>query len=199
MEGIYFYWISWLFWTYCTFLMPKSSKRTKAAMFILILLLCSNTFIQYGRYVLNLSFIILAAMCFFAFTRYPFRNMIYFVFASFIIMFSYVCLLLFSMYDPVWFYIDVKWVLSTFILLLSIIIVQTKKARLHVLLTGCCQGECLYRFLIQKLTKTTIFGSSAFFDTVSICCFLYGLVSLVYYFSQLFKEGIQLTWLHRKL
>lgn len=129
-----------------------------------------------GNLLLHFSFVFLL-MCGFVFAfRLDFKRMLSFVFCSCLVALAYNAMLLFSMYDPVWMVVEVKWLLSGVLFLLSLFLMRETSLRPFMLGAGMAVGETVYHFIIKKLTLALELGSLAFFDVLTLSvalCFVW--------------------------
>ncbi|MGG1573810.1 YphA family membrane protein [Fictibacillus sp. NRS-1165] len=168
MEGIFFYWFAWIGWAYSTFLMKTAPRRTVYSALLLILLITHGLVLDTGRLSIHCSFLILALSCYLWILRLPFKMVLYYVFCTFLIALSYNAMLLFSMYDPVWIVVQVKWLLAGALFVFSLMLIKDSHYRPLVLTGGFCVGEALYHLVIQKLTSGIELGSLNFLDVVTL-------------------------------
>lgn len=176
LDGIFFYWFTWIGWAYCSFLMKASRRRTMYSIMLLMMMILQGFTLRAGNLLLHFSFVFLL-MCGFVFAfRLDFKRMLSFVFCSCLVALAYNAMLLFSMYDPVWMVVEVKWLLSGVLFLLSLFLMRETSLRPFMLGAGMAVGETVYHFIIKKLTLALELGSLTFFDVLTLSvalCFVW--------------------------
>lgn len=189
MDGIFFYWFAWAGWVYCTFIMKRSRHRTLFSISILLILISHGMVITSGNISLNLSFILVFIGSYLFLLKMPFKQMLYYVFGAFIVAMAFDSMLLFSMYDPVWLVVEVKWMLAGCLFILSLLLFRDSAYRPFALAAGCCQGDLVYRIIIKNLTSAIELGGPVLMDVVSITLALCFIGKGIQQFSQfLIKE-----------
>ncbi|MDP4161857.1 MAG: hypothetical protein Q8898_02030 [Bacillota bacterium] len=169
MEGLTFYWVSWFFWVYLTFFARKDSKyRTKMAAAILFTIILSS----YHFTVLGIQIGVggIFAICF----SYSFlsgekkRVIFYFFICNYIITVVYATFQMFGIFDPVLFIVKKEWMMAISLAYIAIILQNTFKGRLMLLISGTMQGEILYAFIVSKYSFSYMAGSFAYLDVCTL-------------------------------
>ncbi|MDN4527617.1 YphA family membrane protein [Fictibacillus fluitans] len=168
LDGIFFYWFTWIGWAYCSFLMKACPQRTIYSMMLLMMVILQGFTIRAGNLLLHFSFAFLLVSCFMSVFRLRFKGVISFVFYSCLVALAYNAMLLFSLYDPVWIVVEVKWMLAGALFLLSLFLMRDTGMRPYMLGAGMALGETVYHFIIKKLALTLELGSLSFFDVLSM-------------------------------
>lgn len=164
LEGIYFYWFSWIGWVITTFMLKKSKERTALSFFILLIIIVSNHTYHISEYAIHAPFALLFffSIVFMAMTKG--LLLYYYLICSLIISIGYVCFHLFELFDPVWLIFDRKWMLSFVMLYLILMLVKDPYHRLSVAMIGVVNGELLYSMILIKFFREIQIGNFAFLD-----------------------------------
>ncbi|MDP4083892.1 MAG: hypothetical protein Q8934_04665 [Bacillota bacterium] len=192
MEGLMFYWISWSFWVYLTFILKKDNPyRLKIAAMILIVIILASVHFNISRFDVNFSGLFLLFYSYTSLYGKKIKTVLYFFISSFIISIAYVTFHLFEMFDPIWLIFKKEWMMGICIGYLTVLLQKTLKGRLLVTISGTMQGEILYSFILNKYDFPYQIGSFAYLDTWSLtislivgwCCIEYAGVYLENYFK----------------
>ncbi|MBA2870159.1 hypothetical protein HNQ85_000417 [Anoxybacillus calidus] len=168
MDGIYFYWFSWMLWVIYTFLMKKDKVRTLFAVTLLILITISIYETTIGSFQLTLSYIFILFMaCYFAARRNRWQ-LIYMLISSIIVTLAYVSFQLFALFDPVWVFLNQTWMLAVILTIITIMLYGDFYSRLLCFIIGACQGDFLYAVILKRFSFSYVIGSLAFFDMLLI-------------------------------
>ncbi|MFC4324159.1 YphA family membrane protein [Litchfieldia salsa] len=168
MEGLYFYWITWLGWIYTTFFMDKGKKRLILSFLILLILSLSSIDLLINTYHLNLVHLIILILPFALIVKKTIAQKVYLLICSLTITIAYVTFQLFELFDPIWLFLDRKWMLAIVLVYLTLMLTKERVSRIACLLIGSCQGELLYGFIINKFRFNYEIGSYSFLDVLSL-------------------------------
>lgn len=168
MEGSYFFWLAWFAWVICTFFMKKGKQRTNITILILLLIVLSPYYIHLGLTKFNVSLIIIILFSFKEISKKTFKQQLYMFICVFTISMAYGSFQLFELFDPVWLLFDRKWMFSTVLVYITLMIFKDVRSRIIGLFIGAVQGEILSGFVLYKLHFKYVMGSLLFFDAVSI-------------------------------
>jgi hypothetical protein len=182
MDGIYFYSFFWIVWVIATFFMKKTAWRTMVAAVALITIILSSVSLNIGGFQVTLSFLFLFFLsCYYA-AKQTRRKLVYMAIAVLTVAFAYTSFQLLVLFDPVWIWMDHRWMLATILVILCFLFYKNIQSRLLCLVIGSCQGEMLYSIISQKVSFSYIIGSYSFLDTVSLsacCTFIWALVDYI--------------------
>lgn len=169
MEGILFYWVTWMFWIIITFFMKRNHKERffLASSLLLVIILSTKMITIFGLH-FSASSIVLYLTIIYILAKYE-RKIIYSVFfCAFVVTLAIGCFHIYELFDPVWLIFPRIWMLSGLLTALSIILNSNKVFRFFILLVGTIQGDFLYALIIKKFSFPYTIGSFAFFDIVSL-------------------------------
>ncbi|HZH60597.1 MAG TPA: hypothetical protein VEY70_13675 [Metabacillus sp.] len=172
MEGIIFYWIMWLAWIVTTFMMDKKKNRLKISIFILVSILLSKWLLVVSTYSINVTLLLFLFLGYYLAVNEKKFKVVSFYLISLTITFAYAGIMLFRIYDPVWFIIDFRFIISGIISVLAIYLGRTTVQQFSLYLIAICQGEFLYWIVLGQFHEVITFGTAAFLDMLSIGCFM---------------------------
>ncbi|MGM7721902.1 YphA family membrane protein [Metabacillus sp. Hm71] len=170
MEGIFFYWFMWLAWIITTFLMKKGKIRLKLTIFILITIILSELYIIVGDFNVRVSLILFMILGYYLAAKQKKRKPVLFYMITFTLMFAYAGIMLFRIYDPVWFLFDYRIIVSVAISVLAIYLGKHSVQIYALFIISVCQGECLYWFILGEFHDGLTIGTPAFLDMLVIGC-----------------------------
>ena len=169
MEGLLFYWITWMFWIMVIFFMNRNSKErfTIALCLLVVIILSPKTLTIYG---VHFSAAIFFLYFTFLFVLAKFERMLIFsvLLCAFIVMLAYACFLIYELFDPVWLFFPRIWMISGLLAALSIILKTKKIFRFIILMLGAIQGDFLYALILRKYSFPYTIGSFSFLDVASL-------------------------------
>ncbi|KAB2338335.1 hypothetical protein F7731_01860 [Cytobacillus depressus] len=202
MEGLTFYWFSWMFWVITTFFMKMNSKlRLFLSIWVLILIILSPySFSSFGFEISYVSIILLGTL-FYMISKIKRLTAAYVLISSFITMMAYVCFQLYALFDPVWIIVSRNWMLALLLVSLTLILQANKYYRVIIILLGSIQGEFLYAHILKKYSFPYLIGSVAYLDVAALSSALlcvwtgFELLASFYerYFNQVEKEKQKLS------
>ncbi|RBW70297.1 YphA family membrane protein [Bacillus taeanensis] len=169
MEGIYFYWFSWIYWIWLTFLMSKEKRRFPITVGLLLLLIFSNCFIHLSGMDIALSLLGVFIIGIIVLTYLSTVQKWYSIIISLITTFIYVSILVMSVYDPVWMIIPVRWFAPFAIFSLLLLIGKDIRIKISSLLIGFAAGELIFGLLLTYHHLYNVVGGLGFLDRLSIC------------------------------
>ncbi len=170
MEGIFFYWIMWLAWIITTFLMNKGKNRLKLTIFLLVTILLSKWNLVALTHSINMSLLMFLVLGYYLAVKNHKLKLVSFYLTSLTLTFAYTGIMLFRIYDPVWFIIDFRLMISVLVSLLAIYLGENKTQRFSIFLISICQGEFLYWIVLSRFYNQLTIGTEAFLDMLSIGC-----------------------------
>ncbi|KAF0818821.1 putative membrane protein [Bacillus sp. ZZV12-4809] len=169
MEGIIFYWISWMVWIIATFFMDRTNKyRFLLSAWILLFIMLSPWTINIFNFKTGMAGLFLLVSLYVYAGRLKGRSKLYFLFCTFILMMAYVTFHLFELFDPVWVMFSRKWMLSVLLVYMAVLLQKNRMLRLPLILLGGIQGEVLYAIIIKSFSFPYTIGSLAFLDIMAI-------------------------------
>ncbi|WP_026584968.1 YphA family membrane protein [Bacillus sp. J33] len=193
MEGLIFYWVSWVAWVMATFFMDrKNKKRVKFSVWLLVVIILSPyTFSIYGVEMSVAGVFLLGT--FYIFTGGLKKgHKVYFLICTFIMMMAYVSFHLFELFDPVWVIFPRKWMLAILLFYMAILLHKKRQLRLPLILLGSIQGEVLYALILRQFSFPYVIGSLAFFDIIALSAAIAAIWSamqwIALYFETNFKQ-----------
>lgn len=167
MEGLFFYWIAWGAWVVVTFLMNKGKNRTQAAVFLLTMILFSNTYMTVGGLNINIALVIILIYGYLKLAGYGYSRLLYMVIVCHIIALAYIGFTMYSLYDPIVLWFDQTWMMAGLVFLLAQILVKPFSLRCLAMMIGIGHGNLLYAWMMSRFSLTV--GSLTLFDLLSAC------------------------------
>lgn len=169
MEGIIFFWFSWIGWVYITFSLRKDHPyRIKLAFALLIIIICSSRFMSIRGFHVNITFILLICFVYAGMIKLQKRQLLFLMISSFIVSLIYVSFQLVALFDPIWILFKKEWMLSFILSYVTILLYKKPGIRVYTLLSGMIQGEILYSVILYKKYFEHEIGSLAFLDICAI-------------------------------
>jgi hypothetical protein len=168
MEGFLFFWIAWSGWIYTTFLLNKSNPYRFPLAFSLLVTICSS--------VIHLSF-------------FDFDFSFVYVYIRILICSMATSTTLFvSLYDPIWYFIEHKFVVSIILCLLSIVLFDTFIERLSAVLIAIIHSDIINAIVMKKLDFEYIIGSLSVLDSLAITLLSISVWSGIEYLQYMFQQ-----------
>lgn len=192
MEGIFFYWFSWIGWIIVTFLWKKSLTRTFLSHFLLLLIIFANISVSIFSHQVNLSFIFLFLLCFYLLKEVHFQKLCYFLIISLCTVAFSTGLRLFLIYDPVIAIFHSTWMLAIVNFIFIQWIVKEKRFRIPLFMMGICQSEIIYSLFLANIYGTQTIGDLFFLDLIAIT------ISFLYVWNSFEKFSSYLSFLVKK-
>ncbi|WP_053070430.1 hypothetical protein [Alkalihalobacillus pseudalcaliphilus] len=181
MEGIYFYWVSWLAWAFYTFISKKTTQRTWLSMSILIVIICMPQHVKMGDLNISLGIIfgllILSYMCF----HYRPGKLLYLFILTTFLASAYTAFDIFTIYDPVVLFIAHPIYLAGISFIFAFFLLGTIKDRLIAALLGLIQGECFSGIVRFWLVGKAEIGRMLFWDAFAYVVIAFLVVGLIKY------------------
>ncbi len=169
MEGLIFFWISWLFWIMATFFMKRGSEeRFKLSLSLLLLIIVSPIVISVSGFKLSLSSLYIYIVLFLFLSKHKGVTLLHIFFCSFIMTLAYICFQIYEFFDPVWVVFPRNWMLSIIIVVLAISLQVNKLFRIYILLLGMVQGDFLYAIILKKYLFPYTVSSFSFLDVAAL-------------------------------
>ncbi|MDQ0271094.1 YphA family membrane protein [Cytobacillus purgationiresistens] len=169
MEGLTFYWVSWVLWVIITFLLNKNQVlRLPLSIGLLLVIISSSFSIELGGIKVTFASVLLLLTLYILVGRLSKPKMAYALICHLIILLAYVSFLLFELFDPVWVIFDRKWMLSILLVYLAIMLHENRLMRVVIILMGAVNGEVLYALIISKFSFPHTVGSLMSLDAIAL-------------------------------
>lgn len=168
LEGLTFYWISWVFWIIATFFMKKGKARLCISIWLLLIIIFSPYSLSLYYFEISYVSILLLSSLFVMISTIKSFKAAYVLVSSFIVMIAYVCFLLYELIDPVWLFIPRNWMLAMLLFSLALLLHAQILSRLMIILLGSIQGELLYAYILNKYSFPYLIGSYAYLDAIAL-------------------------------
>jgi hypothetical protein len=192
MEGIIFYWFSWIGWIVITFFMKKDNKRYFFSIVLLCMIIGSIYDVSFYEGKANLAFLLLIITCYFLIAQESKRRSIFpMLFHSILITIATVCFQLFAIYDPIWVMFDQKWMLSFLVVYLALILAKTRNERLLIAVVGLSQGELLFALVGYAYRFPIQIGYLSFLDLAAIIIVLISSWNGFEQFANVLEQAVQ--------
>lgn len=169
MEGLIFFWISWMVWIMATFFMDRNNKyRFLLSAWILFFIMLSPWTLKIFNVETSIGGLFLLISLYIFAGRLKKLSKFYFLFCAFILMMAYVTFHLFELFDPVWVIFSRNWMLSFLLVYMAVLLQKNRMLRLPLILLGGIQGEVLYALILKQFSFPYTIGSLAFLDIMAI-------------------------------
>lgn len=193
VEGIIYYWFMWAAWIVCTFMWRKGKWRTWITAFILVNIIFSNSFIAIADFQVRVNYFLFLLLGYFLLAN---RKITFsFFLTSVTLTFAYSGMMLFQLYDPVWFIFGGTWIISVLVSFLSLYIGKTAYEQFAYVLIAVCQGEFLYSFILSNIYSGLTVGTEQFLDITILSCTLIYIWTLyknmIFYVEQLLQKPVK--------
>ncbi|WP_412975661.1 hypothetical protein [Ornithinibacillus sp. 179-J 7C1 HS] len=186
MDGIFYYWFSWILWVILTFFMPKNKNRTIYSVWILITIIFSNVYITSDYLEISIAYLSIIIGGFILLSTLKRKGIL--LFSAFTIMIGYASLLIWETNAPVWIFMPRLLIIPIICVLLTVILTKRFISRITISLIGLCSGEFLYSLLLTNYSITKTIGGLMFLDTLFVVLFIIVIITAV----QLGKERVSL-------
>lgn len=186
MDGIFYYWFSWVLWVILTFIMPKNKNRTIYSVWILITIIFSNLYITSDYLEISIAYLSIIIGGFILLSTLKRKGLL--LFSAFSIMIGYASLLIWETNAPVWIFMPRLLIIPIICVLLTVILTKKFISRITISLIGLCSGEFLYSLLLTNYSITKTIGGLVFLDTLFVVLFFIVIITAV----QLGKERVSL-------
>ncbi|WP_141433350.1 hypothetical protein [Bacillus sp. 03113] len=193
MEGVLFYWFSWIFWVVTTFFYNKENpNRYKFSFIILMLISLSGFTFSIGMVKVTGAVLFLLFVIYIESFKLGKRKIFLFFMHSFIIMIFFVAFHLIELYDPIWFIFNRNWMLSLFLVVLAAFLEEERHLRILVLFFGSIYGDFFYRLILKNHSISYTIGSLSFLDILTMTSILFiawnGLYSFISVIEKHFNQ-----------
>ncbi len=167
MDGIFFYWVSWIVWVCVMFFIPKTvAYRFDFLFHLLAIMVLVGYTLEVSSFTMHISGLYLfLILCVYIRKRSPLKT-IELVIGSLIVTLAYASFQLFSLLDPIWLFIKAPYLLCIFLNYLILLLFKDWKSRMSVLLLGMTLGDLVYSGLLHFHSMTYVALSYAWHDNV---------------------------------
>ena len=149
MDGILFYWLSWLVWIFILFFIPKKvSSRFEVLFHILAVLTLVEYQFSIAGFSAQLTGPYLFLTCLIYLRRQPVARVLGWMVKAAIIGLAYASFQLFSILDPIWVVVKPSYILCILLNYVILLLVNEWKQRLLILLMGMAAGDLLFSLLL---------------------------------------------------
>ncbi|WP_273125922.1 YphA family membrane protein [Bacillus weihaiensis] len=180
MEGIIFYWLLWLAWIYSTFIMVKNHTRLKLSFVILLIIFLSNQYVYIGGFEVNVAYFIFLLSGYYLVCKGR-KKIVLLIFSIATATFAYASMMLFKLYDPVWFVFDYRIMFSVIVGSLSLYLGKSISEKYGIFILSVCQGEYVYQKILSQFHNGLMVGGFLFLDMLVMgCSFMYLCLRLQY-------------------
>lgn len=191
MEGMYFYWISWCCWLIFTFLAPKNKLRFIICSLILLAIISSATYFQLYTFEIHATFLLLMITTSVYIAKQPWQKIMYLLFTSLVLTFTYVSFYLFAIYDPVWVIFSEKVMSAALIVYITLLLHKSYLDRIVAAALGMLQGQLLYAIILKRYQMDIPIGDLVYLDTLAISLFVLFCWNLLEHYSKIFEKIVQ--------
>lgn len=165
MDGFIFFWFTWSVWIYATFIMDKNNKlRYPLACFSLILIILSHFSFRFFGLEISLAAVFLLLVGYKILAKKRLWLLLYMLIAVLTISLAYCIYFMFSLYDPVRFFIHDEILFGIITTILSSILCKHFSDKMTVLLTGMVHGDLIYAYVLHTFQIDYPAGSFSFLD-----------------------------------
>jgi hypothetical protein len=168
IDGLLFFWLSWLSWIIATFLIKKTSKRFQIAIIILLAIIFSHSYLAIHTISLNLSMLLLLIIGCVILASSKKKQKIYILIISSIIMMAYVSILMLHLYDPIWFIFNIKYMIAIVCACITLFLCRDLKFAVAALLIGVNFGELIYSLVIYNIHQIIYLQPHFALDIIAI-------------------------------
>ncbi|MCG3418832.1 hypothetical protein [Oceanobacillus jordanicus] len=162
----YFYWVGWMLWITTTFFMKRGKKRDLYTVWLLSILILSNTNVMIGEIEYNTSLFLLIIGSFILLLHL--KRQIYLTICTFTIMLGYASLLFWEKAAPIWLFWPREVLVPLLLSLTALLLVRGLESRLCVVLLGTSFGECVFSFTLSSYGLSRGTGELPFLGNIMI-------------------------------
>ncbi|KON69902.1 hypothetical protein AKG34_14880 [Peribacillus butanolivorans] len=149
MDGILFYWMSWIVWVIVMYFIPKTVPfRFDFLFHLLAVMVLAGYNLEVFLLSIHMSGIYLIFILCVYIRKQSIIKIIELISGCLIITLAYASFQLFSMLDPIWLIMKPSYLLCIFLNYLILLLFKNWKHRLFVLLVGLIMGDLVYSGLL---------------------------------------------------
>jgi hypothetical protein len=168
IDGILFFWLTWVTWVVATFLFRKSQDRYFVSIVALLSIIFSHTYVASSVFSVNVSLLLFMLVGCFMLVKSTFWQKCYTFIVSSIVMMAYVSMLSIHIFDPVWFLIKIKYVIAILCTLILLLLCRSMKVAVAALFIGINVGEIIFSIIIYNIHYVTFQQPLFALDVISI-------------------------------
>ncbi|SDJ67202.1 YphA family membrane protein [Sediminibacillus albus] len=166
MDGLLFYWISWILWVIFTFLLKKTKVRFYLSVWILLLLSCSNTVVEILDYKVNIAIFVSFVCAILYMAKSP--DWMYQLFGSLCMTFSYIGILLWELISPIWLFVPRIIIIPFLAMIMLYFIADNLIDKCMIWCLGLTSGEILHGLIMNSYGFQPVIGERSFFDLMFV-------------------------------
>lgn len=177
MEGFLFYWLGWTAWIVCTFLISKETPyRTPiSAVLLLWIAFSQHTVSITPTWTVAVWTVIIWILCIWWVAKGNIKQTLFMVWGSLSLTLGYAAFKLISLYDPVWVFIDERWLLAICLVACSVLLSNNGATRAIFISLGMVQGDWLFGWILEKWRFGYTSGGTFLLDTLML-----GVIGIVF-------------------
>ncbi|MFJ7745998.1 hypothetical protein [Peribacillus sp. NPDC097295] len=150
MDGIFFYWVSWIVWICVVFFIPNTvAYRFDFLFHLLATMVLVGFTLEISSFTVHISGIYLFLILCVYMRKLSFMKTLDVVIGSIIVALAYASFQLFSLLDPIWLIIKAPYLLCMLLNYLILMLFKDWKRRMSVLLLGMILGDIVYSSLLH--------------------------------------------------
>ncbi len=145
MEGLLFYWITWIAWVVVMFFFSKTQVlRFPLLVHLLAVMGIAGYILHIGRYSIGFAGIYLLFVVLIYHRRLSLYQFAYFMLSCLIIALGYASFQLFALLDPLWVFVNPTWLAALLLHFLTLFLYKSWKQRISSILVGMILGDGIY-------------------------------------------------------
>ncbi|PJN89992.1 YphA family membrane protein [Bacillus sp. mrc49] len=149
MDGILFYWLSWIVWVIVMFFIPKTVPYRFDFLFhLLAVMLLAGYKLEISLLSMHVSGLYLFLILCVYIRKQSIFKIMELISGCLIVTLAYASFQLFSLLDPIWLIINPSYLLCLFLNYLILLLFKNWKHRLFALLIGLIMGDIIYSVLL---------------------------------------------------
>lgn len=167
MDGVFFYWVSWLVWISVMFFIPNTvAYRFDFLFHLLATMILVGYTLEFSSYTVHISGIYLFLILCIYMRKLSLMKTLEVVIGSIIVALAYASFQLFSLLDPIWLILKAPYLLCILLNYLILMLFKDWKRRMSVLLVGMILGDIVYSGLLHFHSLNHVALSYAWHDHV---------------------------------
>lgn len=145
MEGLFFYWISWIVWVCTMFFVPKKvSFRFYLLFHLLAIMVFSRYILTIYSFSIQLSGLYMFFIICIKIQKYTLLKIVGVILNSFLVAIAYASFQLFVLLDPIWVMMEPVYLQCLFLNYLVLLLSKDWRIRVVILILGMIIGDILY-------------------------------------------------------
>ncbi|TSB46898.1 YphA family membrane protein [Alkalicoccobacillus porphyridii] len=170
IEGLLMYWLCWAAWITVTFLLPKSTKRYRYSVFILMFIILYSVNITIASSTLNVGMIWLSMGCYLHVRNQKALTLLFYMISAWLLSALYAGFSLWVLYDPIILIAPQSWMAAFIICFSSIFIAKDYKMKVGISILGMIHGEVLAQLVYGQIWGMYVIGDWMFYDVLAMVC-----------------------------